>query len=206
MNLSWSQPKRLRILDFDIETRPLHWYGGDLVSKEITAIAAKFIGEPGKVRCWLLGQDEPEEILEGFRTLYDQADMVTGHYIRGFDLPTINAMLMEIGAPKLSSKLTHDTCTDLLKRSGLSGSQESIADMLGIKHPKVQMGQQKWRAANRLNPESFQLTYKRAVGDVLQNIEMRARLMELGYLGPPRVWSSGGGSRYAEKRYATERT
>ena len=197
MKLTWTQPERLRILDFDCEARPLHWYGMDQVSKEVTAIAAKFIGERGKVHVWLLGEYDSPEMLEGFRELYDQADMVVGHYIRGYDLPTLNAMMMEWELPKLGGKLTHDTCKDLLKKSGLSGSQENIAEMLGISHPKVQMSQTKWRAANRLLPETLELTRKRVVGDVLQNIEMRERLMELGYLCPPRIWSPGGGVRSA---------
>ena len=195
MRLRWSEPKKLRILDFDCEARPLHWYGGDFVSKEVTAVAAKFIGERGKVHVWMLGECENEEMLEGFRALYDEADMVVGHYIRGYDLPTINAMMMEWGLPKLSGKLTHDTCKDITKKSGLSGSQENLAEMLGIRHPKIQMSQTKWRAANRLMPESLSLTRKRVVGDVLQNIEMRQRLMDLGYMSPPRMWSPGGGSR-----------
>ena len=29
----------MRVLDFDVEARPLHWISGDYVSKEITAIA-----------------------------------------------------------------------------------------------------------------------------------------------------------------------
>ena len=196
MTLRWSSAGPVRILDFDCEARPLHWYGGDFVSKEITAIAAKFIGERHE-HVWLLGQDEPEAMLEGFRALYDQADMVTGHFIRGYDLPTINGALTEYGLAPLGSKLSHDTKLDLMKRSGLSGSQENLGAMLGLKAPKVQMDQAKWREANRLTPEGLALTRRRVVGDVRQHIELRQRLIDLGYLGPPRVWRSGGVSRVA---------
>jgi hypothetical protein len=34
-------------------------------------------------------------------------------------------------------------------------------------------------------------TKKRVVGDVQQHIEMRARLLRLGYLGPPVLWKGG---------------
>ena len=37
--------RSLRVLDFDCECRPLSWYAGDMNSKEITAIAWKWIGE-----------------------------------------------------------------------------------------------------------------------------------------------------------------
>ena len=188
--LEWrSTGTKLRVLDFDCEARPLSWIGGDFVSKEITAIAAKFIGEKGRTHVWILGDCGVTEMLEGFRELYDEADMVAGHHIRGFDLPTVNAMMGENNLPKLGAKLAHDTCKDLTRWSGISKSQESIADMLGVKAPKVQMSQAKWRSANRLHPESFALTYKRVVGDVLQNIELRQRLIELRYLKPPKVWA-----------------
>lgn len=188
--LEWcATGKRLRILDFDCEARPLHWIGGDFVSKEVTAIAAKFIGEKGE-HVWLLGPDEPEAMLLGFRELYDRADMVVGHNIIRYDLPTLNGAMVEYGLPRLGDKLAHDTYLHLLKKDGLSFSQANLGAMLGLRSPKVGMDQAKWRKANRLLPGSFELTRKRVVGDVKQNIELRQRLLELGYLKPPTVWRS----------------
>lgn len=178
----------LRILDFDCEARPLSWYGGDFVTRELTAIAAQFIGEK-RVYCWLLGRDDPIRMLKAFRRLYDQADMVTGHFIRGYDLPAVNAGMLEAGLPPLTAKLSHDTKLDLLRFSGLSKSQENLGALLHLEHPKVQMDQEKWREANRLTARGLALTRRRVVGDVRQHIELRARLLELGLLGPPRVWS-----------------
>lgn len=181
-----------KILDFDIETRPLSWYGGDLVSKEVTAIAAKFIGDPGEPFCWLLGEVTTEEMLGGFLELYNEAGMVTGHYIRGYDLPTLNAAYTEFGFEPLGSKLAQDTKLDLLKRSGLSGSQESISAMFGLENPKVHMTQEDWRLANRLTPEGIQRSKERVIGDIEQHIEMRQRLIERKMLGRPKVWTSFG--------------
>lgn len=179
--------KCLRILDFDCEARPLHWIGGDYVSKEVTAIACKFIGESGSA-VWALGEVETEEMLEGFREWFDAADMVTGHYIRGYDLPTLNGAMSEFGLAPLGDKLAHDTKIDLMKRSGLSGSQENLGTMLGLQHPKVKMDQAKWREANRLTKAGIALTKERVLGDVHQHIEMRQRLIELGYLAEPKLW------------------
>jgi hypothetical protein len=178
----------LSILDFDIENRPLSYLGTDFTTAEITAIAASFVGEK-KVHVWLLGTDDPLAMLEGFRALYDRADCVTGHYIRKHDLPIINGAMLEAGLPPLAAKLSSDTKLDLLKRGGVSASQESLADMLDVEAPKEQMNQAKWRAANRLTPEGIKETRRRVVGDVRQHKEMRARLVELGWLGPPRTWS-----------------
>lgn len=181
----------IRILDFDCEARPLHWYGGDFVSKEITAIAWAWADRPDQVTCYLLGEADPVEMLEAFRAAYDRADMVTGHYIRGFDLPLINGALTEYLRPALSDKLSCDTKLDLVRRHGISGSQENIGAMLHLDHPKVSMDQAKWRSANRLTAKGRAEVRKRVIGDVQQHCEMRLRLLELGYLGPAKVWRSG---------------
>jgi hypothetical protein len=84
-----------------------------------------------------------------------------------------------------------DTKTQLVRRKGISGSQESLAAMLLLEHDKVQMNQIKWRAANRLTPEGLALTRERVVGDVKQHMEMRRKLLDLGYLSAPVIWRGG---------------
>ena len=180
--------RKMRILDFDVEARPLHWISADYVSKEITAMAWAWADEPEKVTCYLLGETTHEEMLEEFLKAYDRADMVTGHYIRGYDLPVINGALTEYQLSPLGRKLSHDTKLDLLRQQGLSSSQENLGAMLRLDHPKVKMDQAKWRDANRLTEEGLQLARARVVGDVQQHIEMRQRLLDLGYLGAPKVW------------------
>jgi len=180
--------RRLRILDFDIENRPLSYLGQDFTTAEITAIAWKFIGESG-MRCYLLGRDDPASGLREFSgDAYATADMVTGHNIRKHDLKMVNGALMELGLPTLGPKLAHDTYMDLHRRSGISASQENLAGMLGIKAAKVGMNTVAWREANRLTAPGLVLTEQRVRGDVLQHIELRARLLELGMLRPPRIW------------------
>lgn len=181
----------MRVLDFDVEARPLHWISGDYVSKEITAIAWAWTDRPEDVTCYLLGQTDPISMLQRFSEAYTTADMVTGHFIRGYDLPMVNGALTEYQLPALGDKLSQDTKLDLVRRQGLSGSQENLGVMLGLEHGKVKMDQAKWRAANRLTPEGLDAVRERVVGDVQQHIEMRKRLLALGYLGPPVLWKSG---------------
>lgn len=184
--------KSAKTLDFDIEARPLSWLGGDFVTREITAIAARFLdAKKSATHVWLLGVDDPVDMLEGFRELYDEADIVTGHYIRGYDLPNLMGALTEHGLFPLTEKWTVDTKGDLVKNQGVSKSQESLAAMLGIKAPKVQMNQAKWRAANRLTPEGIALTRERVVGDINQHIEMLAELRRRNLVGPGRLWTPG---------------
>jgi hypothetical protein len=181
----------MRVLDFDVEARPLHWISGDYVSKEITAIAWAWCDQPGQVWCRLLGETDPIQMLTEFHRAYDEADMVTGHFIRGYDLPMVNGAMTEYQLPPLGDKLSQDTKLDLVRRQGLSGSQENLGAMLNLVNPKVKMDQQKWRAANRLTPEGLLAVRERCVGDVQQHIEMRRRLLALGYLAPPVVWKCG---------------
>lgn len=180
----------LRILDFDVEARPLHWISGDYVSKEITAIAWAWVDDPEHVTSRLLGDCDPKTMLTDFLEAFNRADMVTGHYITGYDLPMVNGALTEYGLPALGKKLAHDTKVHLVRRAGLSNSQENIGAMLHLNHPKVKMDQAKWRDANRLTPEGRELARERVCGDVRQHIEMRQRLLELGYLGPAKMWES----------------
>lgn len=185
----------LRVLDFDIENRPLSYLGSDFTTAEITAIAWAWVDDPSQATCYLLdptrGTDSAVEMLRAFVTVYDQADMVTGHYITGHDLPMLNGALTEYGLPALSDKMVHDTKVHLIKRKGMSGSQESLGAMLNLEHDKVKMDQAKWRDANRLTPKGRALARERVIGDVQQHIEMRAKLLELGYLAPPKLWKSG---------------
>lgn len=199
--------RKLKILDFDCEARPLSWLGGDYVTKEPTAIAWAWIdpenpSQPiGDAEVYLLGEKfkgyGPDsdtnslDMLEAFVEVYDEADIVTGHFIRGYDLPLVNGSLLEHGMNALKPKLTHDTKLDLIRFSGVSKSQESLGAMLGLQHPKVGMNQAYWRSANRLEPEGIERTRERVVGDVMQHIEMRSRLMDRGMLGTPKSWSSG---------------
>lgn len=194
--LKLASKRKLRILDFDIEQRPLSWITSDYVSREVTAIGAQFTDED-EGRCWLLGVDDPVDILEGFRAMYNEADIVTGHFIRVYDLPAINAGMVECKLPTLGSKLTHDTKLDLVRFTGISKAQGSLSDTLDLPSPKVFMGQVSWRSANRLTPEGIEATRGRVMGDVKQHIELRAELIRLGYLGRPRLWipMSGGKGR-----------
>lgn len=182
--------RKLRILDFDIENRPLAYLGQDYTTGEITAICACFHGERKSMRVWLLGRDDPKEMLEGFREMYDAADLVTGHFIRGYDLPVINGAMVEYGLSSLADKLTSDTKIDLVKHKYLSASQENLCQSLGIAASKFHMTNARWREANRLTKAGIELTEKRVVADVIQHMALYKKLVELNHLAAPSQWSA----------------
>ena len=193
---------KLRVLDFDLENRPLSYLGQDFTTAEITSIAAVWNGS-GKVYVWVLGTtcehcgertgNTGEEILEGFVNLYNQADMVTGHYIREHDLPIINGSLAEYGMPILSDKMTSDTKLDFIKSKGISQSQENLSDMLElyvVGYEKYHMSNDDWREANRLTKRGVAFTKARVTSDVRQHMALRKQLVKRGLLGSPKVWRS----------------
>lgn len=181
----------LRVLDFDIENRPLSYLGSDFTTSEITAVAWAWTHEPQYVSVRLLGEEDLPTILTEFVKVYEQADLVTGHYIRGHDLPMLNGALVEFGMSVLPDRMTQDTKVDFIRTKGISLSQESLGAMRRLEHEKVQMNQAKWRAANRLTSEGLAEARKRVTGDVRQHMQLREELLKRGWLSAPKMWRSG---------------
>jgi hypothetical protein len=178
----------LRVLDFDLESRPLGWIGADYVHQEVTVAAFGWMGETPQARALSKNERSRLPMLRAVRRAYDEADMVVGHYIRSFDLPLLNAMLVEAGEPPLAQKLTHDTKSDLVRMSGVSKSQVNLAAMFGLLEEKQYMTVSAWREANRLTVAGVQGAVGRAVADVAQNMALYAVLKQRRLLGPPKVW------------------
>lgn len=188
MELKWAKARAFRWLDFDLENRPLSYAGNDWTTAEVTAIAWSWCDQK-VVHCRCLGECSAEEMLADFLVAYNAADGVTGHYIRKHDLPILNGALLELKMPHLSSKLTSDTCLDLIKKKDMSASQESLGAMYGLHHRKEHMSQPDWREANRLTPAGIKETRRRVIGDVKQHKALRLALLGAGVLKAPRVWS-----------------
>lgn len=180
-----------RVLDFDLENRPLSYLGSDFTTAEVTAIAWAWADDPKRVTVRLLGEMALTDILREFLSAFSQADMVTGHYITGHDLPMLNGALMECRMPPLPPVMVSDTKVHLIRSKGLSLSQESLGAMFRLDAQKVSMNQIKWRAANRLTSAGLAEVRKRVVGDVRQHIQLRKELLAAGYLAAPKRWSSG---------------
>jgi DNA polymerase elongation subunit (family B) len=194
--------RKLRVLDFDIECRPIAWYGGDFVTKQPTTIAWKYAGEGRRPTVTAIGEsdrmslvlEEEAEMLEAFRVAFDDADMVTGHYIRGFDLPVLQGAYIRLGLKPLGAKLAEDTKQDLLKAQGMSKSMENLSAMFKAKCQKYGMDTAKWADANMLLPEGIKKAKARVTTDVREHLELRAIMAERGLLSPAKLWLPGGAS------------
>jgi len=185
--------RKLRVLDFDIENRPLHFIADGYTSDEPTVIACAWTDQPDDVFVFALSHKKGSlrTMLTCFMDFYMKADMVTGHFIRGHDLPIINGSLIECGMSALPEKLSQDTKLDLLTFKGLSKSQKNLAAMFDAHNEKKDMDQSMWRSANRLEPEGVLMAKERAESDVRQHMELRSDLLQRGLLKRPRVWRSG---------------
>lgn len=140
---------------------------------------AKALTKDERSRLWML---------RAVRRAFDEADIVVGHYIRRYDLPLLNAMLVEVGEPQLSQKLTRDTKEDLPKMKGISKSQVNLAAMWGTDKQKDYMTVPAWREANRLTKEGVDGAISRAINDVLQNMAIYEYAIAHRLLGPPKLW------------------
>jgi hypothetical protein len=195
--------RRLRVLDFDTECRPLAWYGGDFVTKQPTALAWRFIDEGTDTEVAYIGAsdrsskvlEEEAEMLMAFRDAFTKADVVTGHFILGFDLPLVNGSLIRLGLPQLPDTLAQDTKIHFAKAQGMSKSQENLGRMFGLQHPKVPMDTDKWGRANMLLPDGIDETVERVVGDVNQHVELRQTMLDRGLLRAPTPWSGGASGK-----------
>lgn len=182
-----------RILDFDIETRRIGFHDGGKFSPsgcEPVIIAASWSGKQ-RVE-WrslnpLWDEGDARAMLEWFVGLWDEADAVTGHYIRKFDLPIINGCLFEWGYKPLSPKRVIDTHGDIPRVGGLSKSQENLSEMFKIGSKKFHMNDTLWRAVARLTPYGLAEARKRVVDDVKQHDELRERLSH-DWLKASKVW------------------
>lgn len=188
MKVSAGRP--FRILDFDCENRPLsYWYDGKPTA-EMTAIASCWVGDLGSMEVNLLQRNGKgkRKMLWSFVQRYDEADMVTGHFITRHDLPMINVELLENGYPPLKPKLVCDTKTQYIRHGDIPATQEHLADMFGVGKPKYHMKQSMWRDANRLTESGLKQTYERVVEDVIQHMELREAMLKAGALRAPKVW------------------
>lgn len=191
--------REARVLHFDCECRPMAWYGGDFVTKQPTAIAWKFRDQPpsDEPDVAVIGlshepdnlDDEETEMIELFREAWNEADMVTGHFIRGFDLTLLDGALIRLDLPLLGEKVTSDTKLDFAKAHGISKSQENLGATFELEHPKIPMNTAKWFESNKLTTKGIEWTIERVVGDVQQHIDLRNEMLDRGLLAAPKVWS-----------------
>lgn len=184
-----------KILDFDIETRRIGFHSAGMFAPdgcEPIAIGWSFIGEGGvSVETRVMNRVWSKSALKGmvqplFRAMRE-ADLVTGHYIRKFDLPILAGVAMELGLTMPEVQVI-DTKVDLKKVAGLSQSQENLSLMLGVEAEKFPMADNDWREGARLTRKGLDEAQVRVEKDVRQHMKLYEALVEEERLHAPSPW------------------
>ena len=179
-----------RVLDFDLETLAAGFADPNWVPQKITCAAWSWVGEE-KVHATIsdkMGFFTPELRVEMLRPLLKalyQADMVTGHNLIRFDLPVLNAECHRLGLPPLKAFLVQDTMR-VAKMKGFKKGQDNISELLETVQKKQAMTWQEWEDA--YEEDGWKSIISRAKSDVMQHKEMRAEMLERGWLKPPAMW------------------
>lgn len=171
----------LRVLCFDIENKPGTYGGGDFTHGKVTALGAQFLDEK-VVGGWVIQRadpDQPTQCAEDFRSMWEQADVVMGHNIRGHDIKLLAGFYTSLDLPLLSERRTIDTYRDQPKMAGISRSLENLCDRWGCPEKKMSLSEYDWEAAYDGVPWGVEKMLARVTSDVRINIwlyhELRRR-------------------------------
>lgn len=179
-----------RTLDFDIETVASGFADPEWVPQTVTAWACSWVDEE-QVNYRLLpvrhlhDTDERRRFLAPLLDYIAEAEMLTGHNIRRFDLPVLNAEAMRLGLPTIGSVLTQDTIR-LPKSKGFKKGMDNIGVLLGVPEEKLPLNWQSWQ--NAYAESDMGTVRERVVSDVRMHKMLRQRMMDCGWLEAPRVW------------------
>jgi hypothetical protein len=187
--MEFEQIKKMRLVTLDWECLPGHWIGSDYTSRIVTALAWSWSDSPDRIDVMTHYDHTRMAMAEAFRMILEGADVVTGHWVTGFDLPVGNGARLRENLPPLQGVVwASDTKAHLSKTSGRSLSQQNLAASLNCKAPKINVTLKDWEEFNLRTPGYREAGEERVVGDVKQHMEMRSKLIKLGWLTAPQRW------------------
>lgn len=126
---------------FDVETTPLivHTWGlwghnvpasNIIQDRQILCVAWKTLGERRVGGACRSGAVTERAVIEQFREAIDDADILVGHNVDGFDVKHVNAKIIEYGLPPMPKLHTVDTLKEVRKVAKFSSNR---LDFLGDK-------------------------------------------------------------------------
>jgi DNA polymerase elongation subunit (family B) len=183
--------KKLRILDFDIETIAAGFADPDWVPQKITCVAWSWIGED-KVESeiatvlGLFGKPERRaKMLKPLLAAINEADMLTGHNIIRFDLPVLNAECLRLGLSSLPARMVQDTMR-FVKTKGFKKGQDNVGRLLRVPAEKMALDWQAWQAA--YDESDWQTVRDRCASDIIQHKLIRQEMLDRGWMKSPIMW------------------
>lgn len=183
---TWRTVSERRVFCFDVEARPGPWAGSDFTFRHMLSIAGVF--EDDIAHPIYLGPGFRDRQLERFvRPMKDC--LVVTHNGPRYDLPFLNGTLIRMGLAPLGSVLLSDTYAHIPKRgSAFSASLGNLAQRFDVEQQKGSMSEVDWDRAYNGDREATDKLRTYNVGDCLTTLGLRRKLIELGLLGPPKMW------------------
>lgn len=178
-----SSPRPRRVLDWDLEARAAGYGDPQWVPQHVTAIAWSWCDSED---VFYSTQLDGEGWIEPFLEAYSEADMLTGHNLLRYDLPTLQADLLRDGYPPLASKLVQDTMR-IVKTKGFKKGQDNISTLIQNPIQKMPLNWQEWE--NAYKEPGWRTVIERVCSDVLGHKLMRLEMLERGWLRPAVRWS-----------------
>lgn len=182
-----------RAIDFDLETLNAGYTDPNWTPDKIIACAWSWAGEEHiHVTCDLDGffdREKRRELLRPLLAAFDSLgprDVVRGHNITRFDLPSLNAECMRLNLPPLKPMLVEDTMK-ILRAKGFKKGQDNIGALVQTPVKKLSLNWQEWDDAYS-EGAPWQTVRDRVASDVLQHKLMREEMSRRGWLKAPRMW------------------
>jgi RNase_H superfamily len=163
------------------------------VPDKITCISASWV-DSDEIITFVTGQQDwwtregrARSVLWPFSQLLAQADVVTGHNIRRFDLRVWNAEAMRCGVEPVRRIHVEDTMS-ILKSKGFKKGLDNIAIELGCPEHKIDMPWAAWDLA--YEEPGWPKVIERCESDVRIHKWIRKEMGRRGWLKPVTAWAA----------------
>lgn len=179
------------VVIFDLEVRPTAWIGGDYVGRTMTAYAFMYL-DSDEVYSDAIHAGNPDHFIDmvvAIASAVETSTLAVGHWIRGFDLPVLNADLERVKQTSLPRLMTVDTKSDRLQINGLSQSLENLAARYDLSVQKMDMREPWWEEFNCWQtPASREKVLARVESDIRATKELYKAMLDAGRLKAPKAW------------------
>ena len=187
---TWQTVSKRRVFCLDVEARPGPWAGSDFTFRHMLSLAGAY--EDDISHPLYLGPGFSPKSLEKFVTPFRSGALIVTHNGPRYDLPFLSGTLIRLGLAPLPPLLVSDTYAHLPKRGqAFSASLGNLAQRFDVGREKGRMTEVDWDRAYHGDAEALERLREYNVGDVMTTLALRAKLRELGLLGPPRKWAPG---------------
>lgn len=194
-----TEPKGVLAMDTEVANR-WWWYDGKSTNR-LMMFVGQWVGELDIPFGWILLPDilfksrsiiadyagmpvvKREQGLQLIRSTIEDADVLVGHNLTGFDIGTINGELKILNMPLLPERVVVDTHKGSRPVIGQSMSLANRLSRLPGTVEKPHVDPVVWEAAfNEFDPDALREVWIRAVTDVQGHIDLYLNDSEKGYL------------------------